>query len=72
MQVADTGAGIDPNDLPKIFDRFYRADRARTGGAGNVGLGLAIVKSIVLLHGGTIAVDSRPNSGTKMQIQLPA
>jgi two-component system heavy metal sensor histidine kinase CusS len=71
VDVTDTGAGIDPHDLPKIFDRFYRADRARSNAGGNVGLGLAIVRSIVTLHGGTISVDSAVNKGTKMSIRLP-
>ena len=72
VQVADTGAGIAAADLPKIFDRFYRADRARTTSAGNAGLGLAIVKSIISLHGGTVAVDSSPGAGTVMNLQFPA
>jgi two-component system, OmpR family, heavy metal sensor histidine kinase CusS len=71
VDVTDTGSGIDPGDLPKIFDRFYRADRARSNAGGNVGLGLAIVKSIVTLHGGSISVDSAPNKGTRMSIRLP-
>jgi two-component system heavy metal sensor histidine kinase CusS len=71
VEVSDSGTGIDPNDLPRIFDRFYRADRARSNAGGNVGLGLAIVKSIVSLHGGTIAVESDPNKGTRMSIRLP-
>jgi len=71
VDVTDTGSGIDPHDLPKIFDRFYRADRARSNAGGNVGLGLAIVKSIVTLHGGTISVDSTPNKGTRMSIRIP-
>jgi len=71
VDVTDTRSGIDPHDLPKIFDRFYRADRARSNAGGNVGLGLAIVKSIVTLHGGTISVDSTPNKGTRMSIRIP-
>lgn len=73
IDVADTGEGIAPEDLPHIFDRFYRADRARTNTASaNVGLGLPIVKSIVSLHGGTIQVDSKPHHGTRMTIRIPA
>jgi two-component system heavy metal sensor histidine kinase CusS len=72
VQVADTGSGIAPADLPKIFDRFYRADLARSTGTGNAGLGLAIVKSILSLHGGSVAVESRPGAGTRMNLQFPA
>ncbi|HEY8750546.1 MAG TPA: heavy metal sensor histidine kinase [Tepidisphaeraceae bacterium] len=71
VEVADTGAGINSDDLPRIFDRFYRADRARSNAGGNVGLGLAIVKSIVSLHGGTIGVQSEVNKGTRMSIRMP-
>ena len=72
VDVADTGRGIAPDDLPHVFDRFYRADRARSNAFGNVGLGLAIVKSIVQLHGGSITAQSRPNEGTRMSIRIPA
>lgn len=72
VEVADTGQGIAPDDLPHIFDRFYRADPARTNVSGNIGLGLAIVKSIVQLHGGSIAAQSAPNQGTRMSIRIPA
>jgi two-component system heavy metal sensor histidine kinase CusS len=71
VQVADTGTGIAAADLPRIFDRFYRADRARSTGAGNAGLGLAIVKSILSLHGGTVVVNSLPGRGTVMNLQFP-
>ena len=71
VEVADTGCGIPPDDLPHIFDRFYRADPARSNAAGNAGLGLAIVKSIVALHGGTITARSTPGEGTSMSIRLP-
>jgi two-component system heavy metal sensor histidine kinase CusS len=72
VDVTDTGRGIAPDDLPHVFDRFYRADRARTSVSGNVGLGLAIVKSIVQLHGGSISAQSKLNEGTRMRIQIPA
>jgi two-component system heavy metal sensor histidine kinase CusS len=72
VEVSDTGRGIAAEDLPHVFDRFFRADPARSTASGNVGLGLAIVKSIVSLHGGTIAVQSRPASGTCVSIRLPA
>jgi two-component system heavy metal sensor histidine kinase CusS len=72
VDVIDTGTGIDPKDLPLIFDRFYRADRARASGSANAGLGLAIVKSIVLMHGGTISVESKVQRGTTMRMRIPA
>jgi two-component system heavy metal sensor histidine kinase CusS len=72
VEVNDTGSGIPREDLPRIFDRFYRADRARSNAGGNVGLGLAIVKSIVSLHGGSISVESDISKGTRMSIRLPS
>ncbi len=58
VSVTDTGAGIDPQDLPHIFDRFYRADKSRTRLSGGSGLGLAIVKQLVEAHGGQVGVES--------------
>lgn len=72
LRVRDTGAGIAPKDLPRIFDRFYRGDEARQTHGGESGLGLAIAKAIVELHGGTIAVESTPGAGTAFTIALPA
>jgi signal transduction histidine kinase len=72
VEVTDTGVGIASEDLPHIFDRFFRADQARSSASGNVGLGLAIVKSIVSLHGGEITASSQLNGGTCMRIRLPA
>jgi two-component system sensor histidine kinase BaeS len=69
--VSDTGAGIDPADLPHIFDRFYRADRARSGSTGGSGLGLSIVKAIITAHGGTIHAESTPGEGTCILFTLP-
>jgi two-component system phosphate regulon sensor histidine kinase PhoR len=69
--VEDTGIGIPANDVPLIFDRFYRVDRARSRNAGGTGLGLAIVKFIVEMHGGTIEVKSTINIGTTFTIRLP-
>ncbi len=60
IEIRDTGAGIAPADLPRIFDRFYRGEKSRGAGATHAGLGLAIVKRIVDLHGGGIEVSSRP------------
>jgi two-component system sensor histidine kinase BaeS len=69
--VSDTGVGIDAADLPHIFERFYRADRARTGTTGGSGLGLSIVKAIITAHGGTIYADSMPGRGTRIIFTLP-
>jgi two-component system OmpR family sensor kinase len=60
VEVWDTGAGIEPADLPRIFDRFYRGEKSRGDAATHAGLGLAIVKRIIDLHGGTIEASSRP------------
>ncbi len=69
--VSDTGPGIAPEHLPQIFDRFYRADRARTRSSGGAGLGLAIVRQIVTAHGGQIWANSVPGQGTTMTFRLP-
>ena len=73
LSVADTGVGIAPGDLPHIFDRFWRADsaRTRTGERSGTGLGLAICKWIAEAHGGTIDVQSRPGRGTTFTVTLP-
>ena len=70
LMVSDTGEGIAPEDLPRVFDRFYRGDKARTT-HGESGLGLAIAKSIVEMHGGTIAAESQSGQGTTMRVTLP-
>ncbi|HLA24034.1 MAG TPA: ATP-binding protein [bacterium] len=69
--VNDSGRGIGPEDLPHVFERFYRADRSRTRGSGGTGLGLAIAKHIVEAHGGRISVSSRANEGTTFKVTLP-
>jgi signal transduction histidine kinase len=73
LNVADTGIGIAPADLPQIFDRFWRADtaRTRTGERAGAGLGLAIGKWIAEAHGGSIEVRSRPGRGTAFTVRLP-
>jgi two-component system, OmpR family, sensor histidine kinase BaeS len=71
LQVSDTGPGIGPDELPRIFDRFYRTDRARTRSTGGSGLGLAIVRSLVTLHGGTVRADSRLGEGSRFTVTLP-
>ncbi len=71
VEVRDTGEGIAPDDLPRVFDRFYRGDPARTREAG-AGLGLAIARGIVEAHGGRIWVESEPGRGTRFAFTLPA
>jgi signal transduction histidine kinase len=70
--VADTGIGIDPVELPRIFDRFYRGSRATEARGSGSGLGLAIVRSIVEMHGGTVTVESRLGEGSVFRVELPA
>jgi two-component system, OmpR family, sensor kinase len=72
LTVSDTGLGITPEHLPHIFDRFNRADQARTTSHGRTGLGLAISKAIVEAHGGAIEVASEPGVGTTFTVRLPA
>jgi two-component system sensor histidine kinase BaeS len=69
--VQDSGSGIDPQDLPHIFERFYRADRSRTTTTGGRGLGLAIVKAIITAHRGQVWAESIPGKGTRVLFTLP-
>ncbi len=73
LTVKDNGVGIPAEDIPHIFDRFYRVDKARTrtGEEGGTGLGLSIVRQIVRLHAGTVTVDSEVGSGTVFTVTLP-
>lgn len=71
IRVQDQGRGIDPEHLPRLFERFYRVDKARSRQMGGTGLGLAIVKHIAQAHGGSVEVESRPGNGSVFSIHLP-
>lgn len=71
LEIADTGVGIPPEDLPHVFDRFYRVDKARSRDTGGTGLGLSIVQQIVRLHAGSVTVQSEVGKGTTFTVQLP-
>jgi signal transduction histidine kinase len=71
VEVTDTGEGIRPEDLPFIFDRFYRGEKSRSRSTGGAGLGLAIARGIVEAHGGQIGVESTAQ-GTRFHFTIPA
>ncbi len=71
FEVQDTGIGIDPDHLDRIFERFYRVDKARSRELGGTGLGLSIVKHAVLMHGGEVGVDSNPGQGSTFWVTIP-
>ena len=71
LTVEDTGVGIPDEDLPKIFDRFYRVDKARSRAAGGTGLGLSIVRDTARQHGGAVTVRRREEGGTCFQVAFP-
>jgi two-component system OmpR family sensor kinase/two-component system sensor histidine kinase BaeS len=70
LSVADTGEGIAPADLPRVFERFYRSDASRARYSGGAGLGLAIAKSLIEAMGGAIEVESRPDAGSRFTLRL--
>jgi signal transduction histidine kinase len=72
VAVTDTGVGVAPEDQPRIFERFFKADPARNREAGGSGLGPALVKKIVELHGGTVGVQSALGRGSTFVVTLPA
>ncbi len=71
LEITDTGAGIPPEALPLVFERFFRVDRDRSSGEGGAGLGLAIVKSICVAHGGRVEVESAVGAGSRFLVTLP-
>ncbi|MFI5845800.1 ATP-binding protein [Catenuloplanes sp. NPDC051500] len=71
IEVADTGIGIDADDLPHVFDRFWRADDSRSRATGGSGLGLSIVRDLIQAHGGTVTATSRPGAGSVFTARLP-
>ncbi len=71
IEVSDTGVGIPPDALPRVFDRFYRVDKSRSHSSGGTGLGLSIVQSIVTLHGGKAEIASQVGKGTRVTLRIP-
>jgi two-component system, OmpR family, sensor histidine kinase BaeS len=72
IDVSDTGVGIGAEDLPRVFERFYRADSSRSRATGGAGIGLSIARAIAEAHGGSIAASSEPGKGSRFRITLPA
>ncbi len=70
LTVRDTGIGIPEEEKERIFERFYRVDKSRSKEAGGTGLGLSIVKHAVLIHNGTIRLDSRPGEGSEFIVSI--
>ena len=72
LAVVDSGPGIAPDDLPRVFDRFYQADPSRDRATGSSGLGLAIVQAVVERHGGRVTAANEPGAGARFEVRLPA
>jgi signal transduction histidine kinase len=71
LEVADNGIGIPADQMPRLFERFFRADKARSRERGGAGLGLSIVKSICLAHHGHVEASSEPGHGSRFRVELP-
>lgn len=71
LEITDNGVGIPADALPHVFDRFFRADRARSRNTGGTGLGLSIVKAIALAHGGYVNISSKEGTGTQVRFEIP-
>ena len=71
LQIDDTGNGIPPEHLPRMFERFHRVDASRARSTGGTGLGLAIARSLVQAHGGRISIANRASGGTRVEILIP-
>lgn len=71
IEVSDTGSGIAPEDLPHVFDRFWRAEKSRSRQTGGSGLGLSIVRKLIEAHGGTVEARSTPSAGSTFTLRLP-
>ena len=69
--VSDQGPGVEPDELPYLFERFWKGDRARSRDAGGSGLGLSIVRQIVELHGGSLTLESELGAGTTVTVRFP-
>ena len=72
LRVSDTGTGIPSKELGRVFERFYRVDRARSRETGGTGLGLAIVRHVAENHGGTVTVESELGRGSTFEVRLPS
>ena len=71
VSVTDNGPGIPPEDLPRLFERFYRVDRSRSRSGGGSGLGLAIARQLALAQGGDLSASNRPEGGAAFLLRLP-
>ena len=71
ISIVDRGVGIDPNEIPRLTERFYRVDKSRSRNKGGTGLGLAIVKHILVRHKGALTIDSIKGEGSSFNVFLP-